>query len=281
MVTRKEWTRDTPWRQGHLLPHEAVKSLGLTHPKYPDDTLVIVASHDCDLAQPPDKEPEIELVVGRQIQSLDGNYTHAKSSRILHIEFEGKEPLPAEFVITAKCGIPKNVLADFSPTTDFSLSPADCATFQMWLASRYRRAAFPDEFQRRLTESRLTEKIANAVRPHGKMITAVFFDVDEGEEINRKGPSDVYVLGIYLLHITEPDFNAAEAAAKQAKTIIENAFEANLLDKQTDTWGSIELRYVDVLSENAMTFLQSKLLKKWRLDHISLGADPQQPILTE
>jgi len=281
VVTQKEWTRDTPWRQGYLLPNAAVKSLGLTHPEHQDDTLVIVASHDCDLAQHPDKEPQIEVVVGRKIQLLDGSYTHAKSSRTLHLEFQGKEPLLSEFIITAKCGIPKKVLADFSPATGFRLSSADCAAFQLWLASRYRRSAFPDEFENRLKEANLDKKIAKAIKPHGKMITAVFFDVDEGEEVSRTGPNDIYVLDIYLLHITEPDFYAAEAASNKAKVMIENAFKEQLFDKQKESWQSIELRTVDVMSENAMTYLQSKLLKKWRLDHFSLAADPQQPILAE
>lgn len=276
-----EWTRNTPWRQGHLLTDKAITAISLGHPKYPGDTVVVVATHNCDLVQLPDREPQVEVVVGHRIQKLDGNNTHAKSSRTLHIGFEGKKLLLAEFVITEKRNILKCLLADFEPDTNLNLSSQDLVTFQLWLASRYRRASFPDEFDRRLTESALAAKIAKAVKPHGKMITTVFFDVDEGQEVNRTGPNDVYVLDIYLLHVTEPDFNAAEAAANRAKAIIVKAFEAKLLDEQTGNWQNIELRYVDVISENAMTYLQSKLLKKWRLDHISLRSEPQQPVLTE
>lgn len=281
MVTRKEWTRDTPWRQGHLLPNEAVKSLGLTHPEYPDDTLVIVASHDCDLAQPPDKEPNIEIVVGHRIQILDGNNTHAKSTRTLHVGLEGDEPLLAEFVITDKLSISKYSLMDFMPVTESKLSLTGLSTFQRWLAARYRRSAFPDEFAKRLKDNGITDRIAKAVKPHGELITAVFFDVDEGEEILRNGPDDIYVLDIVLLHATEPDFNAAPSAANKAKEVIENAFINKLFDNHLKKWRYVELRYVDVISEETFTFRQSKLMKQWRLDHISLGADPQQPILAE
>lgn len=276
-----EWTRNTPWRQGHLLSGEAITAIGLFDPKYPDNTVIIVATHNCDLVQLPDKEPQVEVVVGCRIQALDGNYTHAKSSRTLHIGFEGNEPFLAEFVITEKRSIQKNLLVEFEPATNAGLSPSDLATFQLWLASRYRRSAFPDEFERRLTETKLSNKIAKVVKPHGKMITAVFFDVDEGQEVARTGPDDVYVLDIILLHSSEPDFNAAEAAANKAKTAIEHAFKAKLLDRQSGNWQSIELRYVDVFSEEALSYRQSKLLKKWRLDHISLGADPQQEVLAE
>jgi len=275
-----EWARNTPWRQGHLLTNEAVTATGLNHPKYPDDTVVIVASHDCDLAQLPDIEPQVEVVVGRQIPALDGNYTHAKSSRTLHLEFDN-EPLLAEFVITEKHSIPKNVLVDFGPRTNVRLSPRNLSTFQQWLASRYRRSAFPDEFDHRMKKAGLTDKIVKAVKPHGSMITAVFFDVDEGQEVARTGPDDVYMLDIILLHATEPDFQAAEASANEARVAIEHAFTTKLFDTQSGSWKSIELRSVEVNSEGAMTYLQSTLLKQWRLDYISLGADPQQPVLAE
>jgi len=277
-----KWTRETPWRQGQLLTAKAVKSIGLIHPESPDNTLAIVATHDCDLAQLSDKEPDVEIVIGRRIANLDGNNTHAKSSRTLHIEFEGDQSLRAEFVITNKRSISKNTLLGFMPDDDLRLSPPSLVIFQQWLASRYRRSAFPDEFERRLVrQTKLAERIAKAVKPHGKWITAVFFDIDEGLEVAHIGPDDVYLLDIILLHATEPDFDRGEAAAKKAKKAIENAFKTKLFDKQLGKWKSIELRRVDVYSEEAMSYHLSTLLKRWRLDHISLGAEPQQPILTD
>lgn len=276
-----EWTRNTPWRQGHLLSGEAIKTIGLTHPESPNDTLVIVATHDCDLAQDSNKEPNVEVIIGRRISKLDGNFTHAKTSRTLHIEFESSKPFLTEFAIVEKHSIHKNVLVAFKPKKNLRLSPPNLAVFQLWLASRYRRSAFPDEFEQRLIETKLSEKITKAVRPHGKMITAVFFDVDEGQEVARTGPNDIYVLDIFLLHAIEPDFFEAETAASKAKTAIKQAFTKKLFDSQSHKWQKIELRDIEVISESGMTYHQSKFLKKWRLDHISLGADPQQPVLIE
>ena len=145
-----EWTREAPWRQGHLLTDDAVKLLGLSHPDCPANTVVIVVTHDCDLVQLTSSEPVVEVVVGRRITDADGNYTHAKSARTLHIKFEGDAPMLAEFVITAKRSISKETLVDFKPVIEYRLSPSGQATLQRWLASRYRRSAFPDEFERRL-----------------------------------------------------------------------------------------------------------------------------------
>lgn len=277
-----EWTRKTPWRQSHVLTAEAVKSLNLVHPDYPNDTIVIVATHDCDLAQLINIEPQLEVVIGRRITDTDGNYTHAKTARILHVGFEGDVPLLAEFVITAKCSVPKEALVDFEPAAGHRLSPSGQATFQRWLASRYRRSAFPDEFERRLVrETKLAERIATAVKPHGDWIAAVLFDVDEGQEKDRTRSDDVYVLDITLLHAVEPDYDAAECAANTVKKAIKDAFEAKLLDKQSGKWRSIELRYINVVSEEALTYRQFTLMKPWRLEYISLGADPQQLIPAE
>jgi hypothetical protein len=276
-----EWTRNFPWRQGNLLTDEAVKAINLFHPRFSDDTVVVVATHDCDLAQSPDNEPHVEVIIGRRIQKLDGNNTHAKSSRSLHIEFSDSAPMLAEFVVTEKRIIEKNALVDFNPDEDYKLSPSNLSTFQLWLASRYRRSAFPDEFERRMKESGLTRKISKSAKQHGKMITAVFFDVDEGHDIPHAGPKDVYTLGIILLHETEPDFNAAEIEANKAKAAIEHAFMSKLYDEKSGFWQSIELKYIEVVSEESLSYRQSKLLRKWRLDHISLGDDPQQSVLAE
>lgn len=272
-----EWCRDTPWRQGHLLTDEAAKALGLTHAEHPDETVVVVISHDCDLAQLTDREPEVEMIIGFKIQEINGSNTHAKSARTLHITFEDDTPLSAEFVATEKCRVPKDVLVNYEPNPSKRLSPESLAVFQIWLASRYRRSAFPDDFEQILQDSKLIEKIANAVKKHGEMLTAVFFDVDEGRE-EKKEPDDVYVLDIYLLHAEEPDYFVAEEAARKAENAICLAFKAKLFDKQTG-WRGIELRNIEVYSESTLTFKQSKLLKKWRLDHLSLRAEPQQAIV--
>lgn len=277
-----EWNRSTPWRQGHLLGTDAIDALGLGHATAPEKPVVIVATHDCDLAQDPEWEPAIEVVVGRVVTEKDGNCTHAKNARKLHLEFAGPTGFWAEFESTAKTPIDKLSLADHSPRLDTALTPENSAIFQIWLASRYRRSAFPDEFERRLTskELKLAEKIAKAVKPHGQLIAGVFFDVDEGAEITRNGPDDTYTLDITILHAADPDFQAAEMAAQTAADAIEKAFKDKLFDP-TNTWKQIELRSCEPVSESVLTYQQFKQLKRWRLEHISLAADPQHPVLAE
>lgn len=275
-----KWNRDTPWRQGLLLDDDAIDALGLRHATSPDQTIVVVATHDCDLAQDPKFEPVIEVVVGC-LTAKDGNCTHAKNARKLHIEFSGDAPFWAEFEATAKVDIDKLKLNEFLPRPDVHLRSDDHAVWQMWLASRYRRSAFADEFERRLTkETKLSEKISKAVKPHGELIIGVFFDVDEREEVTRSGPDDTYKLDITILHQADPDFAAAENAARAAADVIEKAFNEKLFDP-SKKWQHIELRSCEPMSESVLTYQVFKQLKRWRLEHVSLAADPQQPVLAE
>lgn len=276
-----EWNRDTPWRQGHLLCQATIEALKL-HTKAHEQTLAMVVSHDCDLAQTPDREPFIEIVLGHLVAEGEGNYTHAKNLRKLHVEFSGAAECWVEFDAITKISIDKLALNDVTPRTDAYLSPENQTILQMWLASRYRRSAFPNEFERRLTLKgvKLHEKITKAVKPHGALIAGIFFDVDEGVENARRGPDDLYILDITVLHTADPDFDAAEKAALKVAQEIEAAFKDKLFNP-TNTWQHIELRFCEAISESVLTYQQFKQLKRWQLEHISLAAEPQQAVLAQ
>ena len=271
-----EWTRETPWRQGHLLTEDAIEKL---HLGKSSNTLVVVATHDCDLAQDAIAEPYVEVIIGSSInfEAMDGNYTHGKSARKLHIEYGENSPLFVELEVTGKASVAKQKLAEFTPRTDHKLSSQALAAFQMWLAQRYRRSAFPDEFERRLKVSKLAEKIARPLKPLGGNIIGVFFDVDDGDEVTRKEPEDTYVLDILILHAAEPDFVQAEKEAAAAARTIETSFKEKLFNP-AQKWLQIELRSCEIVSESVLTYMQFRQLKRWRLDYISFASDQPVPV---
>ena len=235
-----EWSRETPWRQGDVLPDDASKALDLSHPESPERTFVVVISHDCDLTADPGREPFVELVTGRLVDAIKAD-SHAKSARRLQIEFHGPQGLlAAELSAVHKAFVKKDDLAPFDPRTDVSLDAQGLSILQHWLASRYRRAAFPDEFERRLKEAKMPRRIEKALDTAGKHVVAVLFDVDGGEDSQRNGPDDLYRLGIYLVYDTSQNESDAEAAARSAADVIEKTFQS-AFQSQDNAWKNIQL----------------------------------------
>jgi hypothetical protein len=274
-----EWSRETPWRQGHVLTDETVDRFALRNDQAPESTVAVVISHDCDLAASPDKEPEVEVIVGRQIEKADGNFTHAKTPRVLHIEFattEGGRFL--ELAATSKVRIAKADFADHEPRPDFKLGPAQHSILQRWLGARYRRAAFPDTFEKRLDKSGADKRLSKILKPEGEHVCGIFFDVDAGEEIQREEPEDTYALTIVLVYTSQP--HESEAAALKIKEQSEAAFK-ELFFNENNSWKDIELLECMVISDEALTYAQSVLLKQWRLEHLSLREDPHDPMMQE
>lgn len=276
-----EWTRDTPWRQGHVLDKNATTALGLLRPDFSDDSFVVVVTHDCDLAALPDKEPFVEVIVGRLIVSL-GASSHAKVARQLQIEFDGLSgKIVAEFLATAKAQVKKTDLAAHTPDSGVWLDAQGLVIFQRWLSARYRRAAFPDEFDQRLKKNRkLLQRIDKALDEAGQYVIATFFNVDNGEDINHAALGNPYKLGIYLLYDTSKNEAEALKQTQAAAEKIESEFEKTFR-KSNGQWEDIQLEYCEAISDSVMTYRDSLMFKQWRFDHISLDTDPHQPMLEE
>jgi hypothetical protein len=268
------WDRKTPWRQGHGLTNEAAVEFGLVREEEVATTVAVVVSHDCDLAQYPEAEPSVEIIVGRRVQAADGNLTHAKSPRRLHLPCtENGAAIYLELRATGKREIPKDRLAGHLPKADLELPPKSRSILQQWLAARYRRAGFPDEFENRLQETGVGERIKKIVEPLGTHLIAIFFDVDDGRGVERKRPDDRYLLHIDLLYSTESDPGAALNAAEEAAKAISAAFRERCFVAGKG-WQQIELLGCEPISDEAMPYAMSTHLKKWNTDYLSLRAEP-------
>lgn len=271
------WGRDTPWRQGYLVPYEAVRSV---LPDSPSDAIIVVVSHDCDIANNPDVEPVVEVIIGQRIDGVDGNLAFAKNARRLHLNFTGgSRQLAADLEATRKQEIPKQTLVDYEPIENVSLTITELTILQRWLAARYRRAAFPDEFDRRLVTTGLRDQLNKILKSHGALISALYFDVDEGREVSRSDGDDPYTLAIYLLF--DADSDTAERAANSARTAIEKAFREKCLSGKSSKWVDIELVACEAISDQAMTVQQAESLKRWSADYISLRTEPFQRMLSD
>ena len=272
------WTRNTPWRQGHVLTAEAIQALGLSHPETPDSTCVVVISHDCDLANDDLQiEPDVEIIVGRHLQKGDGNYFWAKAPRTLHVDVLQNDTVAVvELVATAKRLIPEQALAAFSPDVSYSFPSKSLSALRSWLGVRYNRAAFPDPFVDRLSQSKVDKHLAKIIEPVGNLLSAVYFDVDGGKEIDHSDGSP-YGLKIVLAYPPGDDPEQTADDIEKLQTAIADLFEDRHFDRATVKWNGIDLNQCMSISEDDLRVSQARLLTQWRLEYMTLKADEEKP----
>ena len=268
------WTRDTPWRQGHVLSQAASDALGLIHPCDADVTCAVVISHDCDLANDDlDIEPHAEIIVGRRLLQGNGNYFWAKSPRVLHLEvLSNDDKVIVELIATDKCFVLKRDLAAFDPDPAFSFPGKSLNALRAWLSVRYNRAAFADGFVSRLSKSKVDKGIAKLIEPVGKLLSAVYFDVDRGRDIDRSDGS-AYELKVVLMYPAGDDPEQTSDIIEKLETSIESLFSKKFFDPKTDKWNEIALMSCMSISEDDITVAKSKQLVEWRLEHMTLRAE--------
>jgi hypothetical protein len=271
-----DWLHDNPWRQGHVLNPESAEALGLAHPDASTDTIAVVVSHDCDLAGDVEVEPHCEIIVGRKIPKSNGGLTNAKSVRRLHVTCSyGETVLLIELEVQNRQLVKKVDLADHEPSTEIQLTTHERTLLQAWLAARYNRPSFPDEFVRRLTAARATyRKIEKQLSETSSHILMMLFDLDEGKpDSERQGESDCYSLSIYIVFSVDVDPAESQRVAAQTAAEIEKLFTEEF--KKDGRWLNIELVSCEPASEEEITLRVARLTRRWYMDHVSLrGGHP-------
>jgi hypothetical protein len=268
------WTRNTPWRQGNLLTIEAIQALGLSHPESPESTCVVVISHDCDLANDALQiEPSVEVIVGRHLPKGNGNYFWAKAPRTLHVDvLQNDAAAVIELVATTKRLIPKKALAVFLPDTTYSFPGKSLSALRSWLGVRYNRAAFPDTFVNRLSQSKVDKRLVKIIEPVDNLLSAVYFDVDGGKEIDHSDGS-LYELKIVLVYPPGDDPEQAADEVEKLETAITDLFEEKHFDQATSKWNGITLKACMSISEDDLAVSKARLLTQWRLEYMTLKSD--------
>ena len=127
--------------------------------------------------------------------------------------------------------------------------------------------------------TKVTDKIAKILAPTGDNIIAVFFEVDGNVDVEREGPDDTYDLAIYLLWNVETDPEVTKRVATETAAALSATFEK--VFKVNGKWQNVELSGCFPLSEEGMTVRQSRHLRKWHTDYLSLRAEPQQETLQQ
>lgn len=266
------WTRETPWRQGAILPGDAVQALGLQGKGSPDRALcVMVISHDCDLANDNlDQEPNVEVIVGRRLEKGEGNYYWSKSPRTLHIDALCNDlEVVIELVATERCFVKKVDLAQFSPDDSWDIPSKSCSALRAWLAVRYNRSAFPDDFVNLLKKNKLGERLVSLLKKDGRDISSVYFDLGDSKKSGCVAEGG-YELQIVLAFLPGEDPEAMQRRMDDLADQIASEFWEKLFDEKTRSWKGICLKGCMAVSEDDMTLSVARRLQSWYLDYLSV-----------
>lgn len=268
------WTRDTPWRQGHAISAADAIALGLTK-KNENDAVVLVVSHDCDLAvEDLSEEPAVEVIFGRRVPQANGNFSFGKHPRRLHLDVtDGDAKTCIELTASARVNVLKTALANYAPDSRLRVPASSLKILQSWLSSRYRRQALPDALVDRLRT--VWPKLEKA----GKTNTAgiIGFWLDFAPEDNHLPQEEPYE--VWLNVVFSADGPEHEKSATAAALVLRSAFEAEF--KKNGKWSLIELRRCEAVSERDFTLRDMRETVEYKLEHLSLRADPQGPTSPE
>lgn len=256
------------WRQGSVLPASLLNKLQ-RHGKLPKEfdtssDVLVVVSQDCDVCNSRfDSEPWAELIVAKAVPEIRKQYRYGKHPRF--IEFEAKQEDETLYFASSahnRLRIDRRELALHSPRADLHLSPRTVRDMKHWIARRYIRDAFPDEFERRISKQkrRFEDKIFKKAGKGG-LFTAIFVLTSE-DELSEAENYEV----ILWLTMTTDDYESQEnreAVEKLAGQIANTMQECE----------GIEVTDYEVKSEADMSLDDRRSFKRWDYDALSFAED--------
>jgi hypothetical protein len=266
--------RDTKWRQGSLLSGEDARSLGILEDAN-QDRCVVVISHDCDLPHP--SENFVEVIVGRLIKACDPQLVRAKNPRKLHLKFlsAAGDELPVELCHADRTQVEKDHFSKIaSGDWSFTLTGDEKRALKQWLAARYGRPAFPNNFETRLTKfigkRKLEHQIAKILEPVAENLVAILFDLGDQRDAEL-AEGEPYGLSISVVYDSSEAGSAAREAAESVANEVKNLF--------TQTYGTadiateIALEKCAAVSDTFVNLADLRKVDQWRVEYISLGED--------
>lgn len=265
------------WYQGDIIDGNLLEILLGSENESADDhgDFAVIISHDCDLG----REPFFEAILCNQIAALDNQFVSAKHPRTLHLDYAStvsQQPLCLALAQDRKRRFAFSCIESKVPALKtYALESRQKRVLKQWLAARYGRPAFPDNFEQRLktrfnARFTLERKLASILSGSSEYISAVFFEMPD-EYKSEEPPEDLYVLRILLGIDSTQDIVTASEAAQFAAKEIEAAF-CKVFGEPGDAHG-IELEYCIAVPEAEITLTMIRRMDQWRVEYISLDND--------
>lgn len=266
--------RTSSWRQGSILGADSVSVISASLPVVDQETVVVVISHDCDLAeQSLDREPYVELMVGKVVSKADGGKRFGKALRFLHVDYskDGNDAVVELFAVQKIVARRDAWFKENKPDQSWVLKQNEVRKLRNWLATRYERSAFSNSFVARLNQKKIPAAIETLLKEAG-YISHVYFDVDGGEELELLS-GQTHTLRIFLAFVSGDNpvdtEDAAENVAEEIDNIFTEAFSSQNQHSQQRQWTDIQLLDCISLSEDDIKLSNARRLSEWRFEYLS------------
>lgn len=230
----------------------------------------VVLSHPCSLLNSDlEIEPDLEIAVAIPIGQIDGNCTHGKNPRKLHVCLT---QLNQSFELEQKnrCVISRKHIDKCTPTIgklESSVARAICT----WVINRYISSAFPDNFETRISKnkSKLRKLFAN---PVGQKCRAVYITLNES--LRDLDEDENYELRVFFT-LSTLDYQDYDREYDEPN----NAYK-DFLDKLTLIFqhtNGITLLNATFLDDSKLTVaqVQNPAFMKWNFDFISIASNSE------
>lgn len=258
---------NTSLRQGAILPNDKIALLTLDN--YDPNGCYIIISHDCDLMAAIDKEALIEVIQCTFVEP-DSNLIYGANVRCLHLPITYQDQSTyIELQPKNKIFLQKSDVIDWLPDSKFNIDPKNLKMLQAWLASRYRRHAFPENLASRLAKVENTIKELGKRAAISKEIISVFIEVDP-PNVDLED-DDPYDLKIYVVYDSEASagHSNAEIMARKIEASIQAAKDKGVaIDAQIFVRADTEFTVKDIRNSS-----------EWRFEYLSYRRQDVDPTL--
>jgi hypothetical protein len=126
-----------------------------------------------------------------------------------------------------------------------------------------------------MSQSKVDKRLAKIIEPVGNLLSAVYFEVDAGKEINRCDGSP-YELNIVLAYPPGDDPEQAADDVEKIEMKVTKLFEEKHFDQVFGKWNGIALKQCMSISEDDLSISKARLLTQWRLEYMTINADDDQ-----